>query len=131
MKTLAILLSLLAGRALTKDQPSHATLHHRSYFYVGGTYVAQGNSSIMTDAMYVEHLTPQDVTQPLPLLIIHGNGKQIALIDHAGSEKSRYDWHQLSEHARRTTGLGRFLPQSRVRGRQDFVVIYFFLFLIS
>ncbi|KAF9452026.1 alpha/beta-hydrolase [Macrolepiota fuliginosa MF-IS2] len=49
------------------------TLHHRNYFYVGGQYVAQGNSSIMEGAMYVERLTPQHVTQPFPLLIIHGH----------------------------------------------------------
>jgi hypothetical protein len=109
-KTLAILLSLLVGKALTEPQPPQSTLHHRSYFYVGGTYVAQGNSSIMAGAMYVEHLTPQNVTQPLPLLIIHGNGMQIALIDDAGSEEFRYEWYQLPEHARRTAGLGRFFP---------------------
>ncbi|KAK7029798.1 AB hydrolase-1 domain-containing protein [Favolaschia claudopus] len=50
------------------------TLHRRSYLYVGQTYVAQGNSSIAADQMYVERLTPAAVTQPLPILFIHGQG---------------------------------------------------------
>lgn len=87
MKTLAVLLSLFAGSVLTQGETSRGPpLHHRSYFYVGGTYVAQGDSSIMAGAMYVEHLTPQRVTQPLPLLIVHGNGKNIVLSGQTGSE---------------------------------------------
>lgn len=68
---------LILGAAHAQSQASQGILHHRSYFYVGGSYVAQGNSSIMEGAMYVERLTPQRVTQPFPLLVIHGHGKEI------------------------------------------------------
>ncbi|KAJ7122844.1 Alpha/beta hydrolase family-domain-containing protein [Mycena epipterygia] len=50
------------------------TLHRRTYLYVGQTYTPQGNSTIAADQMYVERLTPAEVTQPLPILFIHGNG---------------------------------------------------------
>ncbi|KAJ7162619.1 alpha/beta-hydrolase [Mycena crocata] len=49
-------------------------LHHRNYFYVGQTYTARGNSTIAAGQIYVERLTPAAVTQPLPLLFIHGQG---------------------------------------------------------
>jgi len=53
---------------------TQTTFHRRTYFYAGGKYVPQGNSSIMEGSIYIERLTPQHVTQPLPLLIIHGHG---------------------------------------------------------
>lgn len=76
------------------------TLHRRTYFYVGQAYTAQGNSTIAADQMYVEHLTPAKVTQPLPILFIHGQGMT---------------GHKLVEHARRTTWLSRLFPQRRIR----------------
>jgi hypothetical protein len=50
------------------------TLHHRNYFYVGGSFVQQGSSILAHGQMYVEHLTPAKVIQPFPLMFIHGNG---------------------------------------------------------
>lgn len=49
-------------------------LHTREYFYVGGTYVPHGSSTIHHGQMYVEHLTPVRVTRRVPVLFIHGNG---------------------------------------------------------
>ncbi|KAK7471053.1 hypothetical protein VKT23_002468 [Stygiomarasmius scandens] len=49
------------------------TLHRRDYFYVGGNYVPQGNSTIASGQIYVEHLVPEHVTQSLPLMMIHGH----------------------------------------------------------
>lgn len=49
-------------------------LHRREYFYVGGTYVPHGSSTIHHGQMYVEHLTPAQVTCRIPVLFIHGNG---------------------------------------------------------
>lgn len=71
---LAALLLLPLG-CLAAASPEIGTLHRRRYFYVGQTYVAQGNSSIADGQMYVEHLTPAKVSQPLPLVIIHGHGE--------------------------------------------------------
>jgi len=64
---------LLASVALAAQQLG--TLHRRTYFYVGQTYVPGGDSSFAANQMYVEHLTPEKITQPLPLLIIHGQGQ--------------------------------------------------------
>ena len=50
------------------------TLHTRNHFYVGGTYVPHDSSTIYHGQMYVEHLTPAQVTRRTPVLFIHGNG---------------------------------------------------------
>ncbi|KAK0242399.1 Alpha/beta hydrolase family-domain-containing protein [Armillaria nabsnona] len=47
-------------------------LHYRSYFYVGQSYDTQNGSTVAHGAMYVEHLVPAKVTQPFPLVFIHG-----------------------------------------------------------
>ncbi|KAJ6627418.1 Alpha/Beta hydrolase protein [Mycena sp. CBHHK59/15] len=57
-----------------KPPPQLGTLHRRTYFYVGQSYTPQGNSTIAAGQIYVEHLTPAVVTQPLPILFIHGQG---------------------------------------------------------
>lgn len=49
-------------------------LHTRQYFYVGGTQVPHGSSTIHHGQMYVEHLTPARVSRRIPLVLIHGNG---------------------------------------------------------
>lgn len=61
------------GDARAENQ--QGTLHQRTYFYVGQSYAPQGNSSIAFGQMYVEHLVPEKVTRPFPLLFIHGHGK--------------------------------------------------------
>lgn len=53
----------------------NGTLNRRNYFYVGEKFSTQGNSSIASGQIYVEQLTPQDVTQPFPVLVIHGHGQ--------------------------------------------------------
>ena len=52
-----------------------ATLHRRSYFYVGGEYLSAQNSAISFGQMYVEHLVPSKVSQPFPIVFIPGNGR--------------------------------------------------------
>ncbi|KAF8075977.1 Alpha/Beta hydrolase protein [Lyophyllum atratum] len=52
---------------------TQGTFHRRDYFYIGQTYAVQGNSSIAFGQIYVEHLTPEKITQPFPLLMIHGH----------------------------------------------------------
>ena len=59
------------------------TLHRRTYFYVGEVYVPSDtnsiqNSSVATGQMYVEHLVPATVTQPYPILFIHGHGEYMS-----------------------------------------------------
>ncbi|KAK0206197.1 Alpha/beta hydrolase family-domain-containing protein [Desarmillaria ectypa] len=49
-------------------------LHYRSYFYVGQSYETQNGSTIAHGAMYVEHLVPARITQPFPIVFIHGHG---------------------------------------------------------
>lgn len=44
----------------------------RDYFYVGGRYVGEPGKELMVGQMYVEKLIPAKVTQPLPLVLVHG-----------------------------------------------------------
>lgn len=50
------------------------TLHYRDFFYAGGAYTQQGNSTLVHGQMYVEHLAPAKITQPLPIVFIEGHG---------------------------------------------------------
>ncbi|EKM55399.1 uncharacterized protein PHACADRAFT_195432 [Phanerochaete carnosa HHB-10118-sp] len=83
MKTLfnniaLFLLSLTQARAAVRrsipSQPTVGTLHRRTYFYAGGEFAPQSPSVISHGQVYVEHLVPEKVTQPLPLLMVHGMG---------------------------------------------------------
>lgn len=49
----------------------------RSYFYVGGEYVEDGNGGhIIRDQMYVEKLLPVGgATQDTPIVLIHGQAQ--------------------------------------------------------
>jgi hypothetical protein len=53
---------------------TNKALHTREYFYVGGTYIPHGSSTVHHGQMYVEHLIPAQVTRRIPVLFIHGNG---------------------------------------------------------
>ncbi|KAF5357601.1 hypothetical protein D9758_007417 [Tetrapyrgos nigripes] len=50
------------------------TLHRRSWFYVGGDYVPQGNSTVAHSQIYVEHLVPEKVIHETPIVMIPGFG---------------------------------------------------------
>jgi len=71
---LTSVISAVFGATYASSWTTQTTFHRRTYFYVGGKYVPQGNSSIIEGSIYVERLTPQHIIQPLPLLIIHGHG---------------------------------------------------------
>lgn len=70
-------------KSLNLRASSDGTFHQRDYFYVGQSYVPQGNSTVAFGQIYVEHLVPAKTSQPLPLLFIHGHGKLrfISLLD--------------------------------------------------
>ncbi|KAJ7762819.1 Alpha/Beta hydrolase protein [Mycena maculata] len=74
LSILAPLLVFFSSISGTLTQTTEGALHRRTYLYVGQTYVPQGNSTIAAEQMYVERLTPAEVTQPLPILFIHGMG---------------------------------------------------------
>ena len=53
---------------------SNEALFQRDFFYIGGSYVYNNSSGILTeDQIYVEKLTPASgVTQSVPLVFFHG-----------------------------------------------------------
>lgn len=70
-----VLCSLLLGLAVLASRvtPPPSVLHRRTYFYVKGEYIEGGPSFVAHRQIYVEHLVPAKVTQPLPMLIVHGH----------------------------------------------------------
>ena len=49
-----------------------SALAKRGIFFAGGEYVGPEDNRLMHGQMYVEVLTPKEVTQPYPLVLIHG-----------------------------------------------------------
>jgi pimeloyl-ACP methyl ester carboxylesterase len=47
----------------------------RGYFFVGGHYVESGGKRLMAGQMYVEVMTPEKVTHPWPIVMIHGTAQ--------------------------------------------------------
>lgn len=50
-------------------------LAEQNWFYVGGHYVERDGKSFMSGQMYVERFIPETVTQPHPIVMIHGGGQ--------------------------------------------------------
>lgn len=73
LTTLTTLVAL-ASSAMAQLQEAQ---HKRTFFYVGGRYIDDGTGAqIMTDQMYVEHLSPLGIPPPFrpryPIVFIHG-----------------------------------------------------------
>jgi hypothetical protein len=47
------------------DNIARLTPGEQGYFFVGGQYVESGGKRLMAGQMYVEYLTPQNVTRPI------------------------------------------------------------------
>ena len=52
---------------------STENLARKGFYFAGGDYV--GDPPVMGGQMYVEVWEPQEITQPYPLVIFHGNGQ--------------------------------------------------------
>ena len=77
--TALVLLGLMQAGGSVQQQPPPrqqpgGTLHRRTYFYAGGSLAPLDSSVFYHGQVYVEHLVPEQVTQPLPLLMVHGKG---------------------------------------------------------
>lgn len=76
-----LLLSLFFLTSSGISSQIQGTLHFRNYFYVGEQYVAapgtNNGTEIAFGQVYVEHLVPANVTQTLPILMIHGDGEYL------------------------------------------------------
>ncbi len=73
----AAALSIAGAGAQTASNSPKApfTLAEHGYFFVGGQYVESGGKKLMAGQMYVEYLTPQSVTHPYPIVMIHGTAQ--------------------------------------------------------
>jgi len=67
-------------------------LAEQGYFFVGGHYVESGGKRLMAGQMYVEYLTPQNVTRPYPIIMIHGTAQTST--NFMGTPDGRAGWAQ-------------------------------------
>lgn len=49
--------------------------HVREYFFVGGQYVNTSSGTVLQNQMYVERLSPAEISQKYPVVILHGGGQ--------------------------------------------------------
>jgi pimeloyl-ACP methyl ester carboxylesterase len=62
------------------------------YFYAGGHYVGESGKQVMQGAMYVEVMRPRKVSQPYPLVLIHGAAQTAT--NWLGTPDGRKGWAQ-------------------------------------
>jgi pimeloyl-ACP methyl ester carboxylesterase len=76
-------LGAVVGLSIARDDTPTApritnpplTLAEHGYFFVGGKYVESGGKRLMAGQMYVEYLTPHNLTHPYPIVMIHGTAQ--------------------------------------------------------
>lgn len=89
------------------------SIHQRTYFYVGGNYsVTENGEHVYTNQIYVEKLTPVQVTQPYPIVFIHGQAQTATVGQPRLSWRNGINraWTELVEQARRPARMGIVLP---------------------
>ena len=64
-------LALAAGPARAEDSAS-GPVTRAGYFYVGGRYQKLGDKTVMVGQMFVQSRTPARITQPYPVVMVHG-----------------------------------------------------------
>lgn len=50
-------------------------IDRRGTFFVGGTYISDGDDYVMSGQMYVEVYIPKKISHRYPLVLVHGNGQ--------------------------------------------------------
>ena len=75
--TLSAAAGLSVASADTQRAPTvpPLALAEHGYFFVGGQYVESQGKRLMAGQMYVEYLTPRNVTRPYPIIMIHGTAQ--------------------------------------------------------
>lgn len=81
-KSLGLVASLIAASYAAATPTSLEAQHVREYFYVGGEYISTSAGSLFQNQMYVEKLTPPRVSQPYPVIFLHG-GAQTGTVSNA------------------------------------------------
>ncbi|CAM3140407.1 Alpha/beta hydrolase family protein [Arthrobacter ulcerisalmonis] len=84
-----------ATEGLARDQPPHAQdrtafNQKRGFFWVPGDAVATEFGTVQRGQMYVEWMAPSRITQPYPLIFVHGGGGQGT--DWLGTPDGRPGW---------------------------------------
>jgi pimeloyl-ACP methyl ester carboxylesterase len=72
------LLCLIASAAPPSASETPATfkpMQPEGYFFVGGHYAAVGGKDAATGQMFVEYHAPAEVTQPYPVVMVHGTAQ--------------------------------------------------------
>lgn len=87
----------LIGAASAEPQPATPNVpavfkpaQREGYFFVGGQYVSVGGKEIATGHMFVQYHAPEQVTQPFPVVMVHGTAQ--TGVNFLGTPDGRPGW---------------------------------------
>ena len=82
--------ALAIGLSVACDAAAAPAAH--GWFFVGGQYLDSGGKRLMAGQMYVESMSPAQVTQPYPVIMIHGTAQTGS--NFTGTPDGRPGWAQ-------------------------------------
>ncbi|MCJ2121091.1 alpha/beta hydrolase [Methylobacterium sp. J-077] len=62
----------LAALPVRAEEPAPEPVTRAGYFYTGGRYQKLGDKTVMVGQMFVQSRTPARITQPYPVVMVHG-----------------------------------------------------------
>lgn len=87
----------LIGAASAEPQPATPNVpavfkpaQREGYFFVGGQYVTVGGKEIAAGHMFVQYHAPEQVTQPFPVVMVHGTAQ--TGVNFLGTPDGRPGW---------------------------------------
>ena len=69
---LAVQGALLSAAPARAQEPAREPVTRAGYFYIGGRYQKLGDKTVMVGQMFVQSRTPARITQPYPVVMVHG-----------------------------------------------------------
>jgi pimeloyl-ACP methyl ester carboxylesterase len=69
---LAVQGAILAAAPVRAQAPAEEPVTRAGYVYVGGRYQKLGDKTVMVGQMFVQSRTPARITQPYPVVMVHG-----------------------------------------------------------
>ncbi|MCJ2138536.1 alpha/beta hydrolase [Methylobacterium sp. E-066] len=69
---LAVQAAILAAGPVQAQEPTQEPVTRAGYFYIGGRYQKLGDKTVMVGQMFVQSRTPARITQPYPVVMVHG-----------------------------------------------------------
>ena len=116
-----LVLALPAGKALAQGDSTGIALFstehigRQGFVHVGGNYVEKDGEHYMQGSMYVDVWEPKDMSQPYPIVFLHGAGQTGMYWQQTPDGRPGWAYY-LVEH-----GYTVYMPDFPARGRSIYV----------